>query len=112
MLRAGPRGARRYASPSVFEVASIAEEENIIMTPAVAQSDTIVPPERPPREPDTSPLTLEISTGAGNAAVGGRGIGGGLFVTSGATATLKNSHVIGNFASSSNDDIDGTVTYL
>jgi hypothetical protein len=42
----------------------------------------------------------------------GDGIGGGLYVASGGSVSLKKSIVAGNFASTSNNDIYGTVTYL
>ena len=42
----------------------------------------------------------------------GDGIGGGLYVATGAIVFLKKSHVTGNFAATSNDDIYGTVIYL
>ncbi len=43
---------------------------------------------------------------------GGQGIGGGLYIATGGSVTLKKSLVIGNWASTSNNDIFGTVTYL
>ena len=48
--------------------------------------------------------------GAGGSA--GDGIGGGLYVATGASVFLKKTKVAGNVASTSSDNIDGTVTYL
>ena len=42
----------------------------------------------------------------------GDGIGGGLYAASGATVSLKKTKFAGNDASTSNDDIYGTVTYV
>jgi hypothetical protein len=50
---------------------------------------------------------------AGEAANGGtvgQGIGGGLYLATGSTTTLKSTIVAGNFTSTSNDDISGTYT--
>ena len=38
--------------------------------------------------------------------------GGGLYVDTGASVSLKKTKVTGNFASTSDPDIYGTVTYL
>jgi hypothetical protein len=40
----------------------------------------------------------------------GEGIGGGLYVATGASVTVRKTKVTGNFASTSNDNIYGTVT--
>lgn len=42
----------------------------------------------------------------------GDGIGGGLYVESGGAVTVTKSHIVGNRASTSNDNIYGSVTYL
>jgi hypothetical protein len=49
---------------------------------------------------------------AGAGGSDGDGIGGGLWVATAATVSLKESNVADNHASTSNNDIDGTVTYL
>ncbi len=41
---------------------------------------------------------------------GGQGYGGGLYIGSGAISTLKNTKVLGNFASTADNNIDGTPT--
>ena len=41
---------------------------------------------------------------------GGQGYGGGLYIGSGAITTLKNTKVLGNFASTADNNIDGTPT--
>ncbi len=48
---------------------------------------------------------------AGAGGSSGEGIGGGLYVTTGGVVTLHKSTVALNFASTSNNNIDGTVTY-
>jgi hypothetical protein len=66
-------------------------------------------------------VLLAGSTITANQALGGRagsggsdgdGIGGGLYVDTGASASLKKTNVNGNLASTSDDDIYGTVIYL
>ena len=60
-------------------------------------------------------LSVASSNISFNRAIGGTdgdGIGGGLYVTSGGVVTLKKSTVSLNLASTSNNDIFGTVTYL
>jgi hypothetical protein len=58
----------------------------------------------------TAILTMGGLAGAGGS--DGDGFGGGLYVATGATVSLKKSNVAGNYASTSNDEIYGTVTYL
>ena len=48
--------------------------------------------------------------GTGSSA--GDGVGGGLYVATGASVFLKKTKVAGNAASTSSDNIDGIVTYL
>ena len=62
-------------------------------------------PVRGPSEPALAGLA-----GAGGS--DGDGIGGGLYVATGAVVTLKKSTVAFNFASTSNSNIYGIVTYL
>jgi hypothetical protein len=50
---------------------------------------------------------LGVAAGAGGS--DGEGLGGGLYVASGATVTLKKTHVVGNMASTSGNDIYGSV---
>ncbi len=46
--------------------------------------------------------------GGATAGTAGQGIGGGLYLGTGGTATLKKTVVMGNHASTSNNDIYGT----
>ncbi len=62
---------------------------------------------------DQTNLIANLALG-GPASSGGSdsdGSGAGLYVATGTTVSLKKSQVAGNFASTSNNDIDGTVTY-
>jgi hypothetical protein len=54
---------------------------------------------------------LALSGRAGGGASHGEGIGGGLYVTTGAQVTIKKSTVARNVASNRNNDVFGTVTY-
>jgi hypothetical protein len=49
---------------------------------------------------------------AGSGGSDGQGIGGGLYVTTGASVLLKKTKVKGNVASTSNHNIYGIVIYL
>ena len=62
---------------------------------------------------DQTLITLNLALGglSGWGSSGGQGVGGGLFIATGGSATLKKSLVIGNWASTSNNDLYGTVTY-
>ena len=63
---------------------------------------------------DQTSITLNLAMGglAGAGGSDGDGIGGGLYVATGATVSLKKTNVAGNYASTSNDNIYGTVTYV
>ena len=63
---------------------------------------------------DQTDVLLNLALGglAGEGGSDGDGIGGGLYVAIGAVVTLKKTTVALNFASTSNGDIYGTVTYL
>jgi hypothetical protein len=63
---------------------------------------------------DQTSITLNLAMGglAGAGGSDGDGIGGGLYVATGATVSLKKTKVASNYASTSNDDIYGTVTYV
>ena len=63
---------------------------------------------------DQSDILLNLAFGglAGKGGSDGDGIGGGLYVTTGGVVTLKKTTVALNFASFSNNNIYGTVTYL
>ena len=68
-------------------------------------------PARASRSPDT--IVLGNLAQGGSAASGGtdgQGIGGGLYLATGSTTTLTQTLVVGNLASTSNDDIYGTYT--
>jgi hypothetical protein len=56
-------------------------------------------------------LNLALGGLAGAGGTNGEGIGGGLDVTTGSVVTLKKTTVALNVASTSNNNIDGTVTY-
>ena len=56
-------------------------------------------------------LNLALAGLAGAGGNDGDGIGGGLYVATGGTVTLKKTRVALNFASFSNDNIYGTVSY-
>ncbi|MFI5458684.1 MAG: beta strand repeat-containing protein [Isosphaerales bacterium] len=57
-------------------------------------------------------LNHAIGGEGGSGGTDGNGFGGGIYVTSGASVSLKKTTVALNVASTSNNDIDGTVTYL
>ncbi len=57
-------------------------------------------------------LLLNVAQGGSGCSIGdGQGVGGGLYVSTGASATLSKTIVKLNFASTSHDNIYGTVTY-
>ena len=65
------------------------------------------------RDPRPDGYPPEPGSGlAGEGGSNGAGIGGGLYVATGASVSLKKTIVALNFASTSNDNIYGTVTYL
>ena len=57
-------------------------------------------------------IVLNVALGgpSGRGGSDGQGNGGGLYVATGAPVTLKKSLVIGNFASTGSNNIDGIVT--
>jgi len=65
---------------------------------------------------DQTDVLLNLALGSlaceGGSNSNGDGIGGGLYVATGGMVSLKKSTVALNFASTSNDNIYGTVTYL
>jgi hypothetical protein len=63
---------------------------------------------------DQTIITLNLAVGgmAGCGGSGGQGSGGGLYIATGGAISLKKSLVIGNWASTSNNDIFGAVTYV
>jgi hypothetical protein len=57
-------------------------------------------------------LNSALGGAAGSGGSDGLGQGGGIYVASGVTVTLKKSKIVGNFGSTGIDNIFGTVIYL